>query len=49
MNYFSSIVVQPKGDNLQRSCKLDQPVFFLRDMPVKEQYKAALKKIQQVT
>lgn len=39
MNYFSSIVVQPKGTNLNRSCKLDMPVFYLRLMPVKEQYK----------
>ena len=49
MNYFSSIVVQPKGRNLDRSCKLEMPVFYLRLMPVKEQYKQALKKIQEVT
>ena len=49
MNHFQSIVVQPKGKNLERSAKLDTPVFYLRHMPVKEQYKQALKKIEEVT
>ena len=44
-----SIVVQPKGKSLERSLHLDQPVFFLRDIPIKEQYKKALKKINAVT
>ena len=49
MDRCSAIIVQPKGRDLERSCRLEQPVFFLRDLPVKEQYKKALKKIHMVT
>ena len=48
MQPFSSIVIQPEGQALIRSRKLDAPVFTLRDMPVKEQYKRAMKKINEV-
>ena len=40
---FASIVIQPKGAAKDKSYKLDQPVFILRDMPVKEQYKKAMR------
>ena len=36
MSQYSSIIIQPSGLSLERSCKLDKPVFTLRDMPVKE-------------
>lgn len=36
MEPFSSIVIQPEGAALQRSCKLDIPMFTVRDKPVKE-------------
>ena len=31
-----------------RAIKLDAPIFTLRDMPVKEQYKRAMKKINEM-
>ena len=48
MQQFKSIVIQPRGDYLGRSCELDHPVFVLREMPVKEHYMQALKKINEV-
>lgn len=42
---FSSILIQPSGQALLRSCKLDQPVFTLREKPVRQQYKQAVAKI----
>ena len=42
---FKSIVIQPSGQALDQSCSLDLPVFTLRSMPVKEQYKKALEKV----
>ena len=48
MGHYQSIVIQPSGKSLERSCKLDQPVFTLREKPVKEQYKLALKKINEM-
>ena len=46
MEPFKSIVIQPTGTALNKSAKLDLPVFTLRELPVKEQYKRALKKIK---
>ena len=48
MEAFSSVVIQPEGDSLRKACKLDRPVFTLRDMPVKEQYKKAVKQIEEL-
>ena len=48
MKPFSSIVIQPEGAALERSCKLDIPVFTLRDKPVKVQYKKAMERVNEV-
>ena len=48
MQPFSSIVIQPTGNALDRSFKLNTPVFTLRDMPVKEQYKKGMRKINEL-
>ena len=45
---FSSILIQPSGQALLRSCKLDQPVFTLREKPVRQQYKQAVAKINHI-
>ena len=48
MDAFQSIVIQPEGDSLKKSCQLDNPIFILRDMPVKEQYKKAKKQVEEL-
>ena len=45
---FSSIMIQPSGPALQRACKLDYPVFTLREQPVRQQYKQAVKKVNKI-
>ena len=47
MQPFSSIVIQPSGESLNKSYKLNQPIFMLRELPVKEQYKKAMRKINE--
>ena len=47
MEPFSSIVIQPTGHSLNKSVKLEYPIFKLRDKPVKEQYKLAMRKINE--
>ena len=48
MEDYGSIVIQPAGQALDQSYKLDHPVFTLRAMPVREQYRKANKKIMEI-
>ena len=47
MRAFSSIVIQPDGESLDLACKLDHPVFKLRELPIREQYKKALRRVEE--
>ena len=47
MEPFSSIVIQPEGISLQRSVKLDIPMFTIRDIPVRLQYKKAKQRVNE--
>ena len=42
---YASTIIQPEGQALMRSYKLERPIFTLRTMPVKEQYKRAIDKV----